>query len=61
MLFGHYDSDKKSVEVVQEQDPMLDLIELTITQTLQHRGTVYPATCDEMPAKTPMCAILRYW
>jgi hypothetical protein len=60
-LFGRYDCEKKSVEIVQERDPMLDLIELAVTQTLLHSGAVYPATGDELPASGPMCAIIRYW
>ncbi len=59
-LFGGYDPEKKSIEILPKRDPMNDLVELTVTQTLQHGGAVYPTTSDEMPEGSPMCAILRY-
>ncbi len=56
-LYGRYDPERNTIETSSKRDPMYDVIELTISQTLQHGGAAYPATSDGMPAGLPMCAI----
>jgi hypothetical protein len=57
---GRYDPGARSVEIIDEYEPTLDLIELAIEQTILYRGAVYPVTHDELPPRTTMCAIFRY-
>jgi hypothetical protein len=58
--FGRFDPVRKSIDVVDQRTPAFDLIDLAATQTIQHRGTVYAATRDELPVSAAMCAIFRY-
>lgn len=59
-VFGRFDENTRRLEVVRGCVPALDLVELAVQQTILHRGYVYAATPEELPAGTPMCAILRY-
>jgi hypothetical protein len=38
----------------------VDLIDLAAVYVLQHRGTIYALSREEMPAETPQAAIFRY-
>ena len=60
-VFGRFNSDNKTIEVVDSRDPAFDLLEMAAVQTIRHRGTVYVATPDELPTNVSMCALLRYW
>jgi hypothetical protein len=57
---GRYDPATRSLSVDDDGLPMFDLVELAITETIRHRGTVYAATANELPAGSAMCALLRY-
>jgi hypothetical protein len=59
-IFGRFDPAKKTIDIVSERDPALDLVELATIQTIRHMGTLYAARRDELPSAVPMCAIFRY-
>jgi hypothetical protein len=64
-LFGRYDAASR--ETIFEATPSgqlhpyeHDMIELAIEETLRHRGEVHPVHRSEMPAPSPLAALLRY-
>lgn len=59
-LFGRFHPEANSVETVAEREPALDLVELAMAQTIQHRGSVYSVTRDELATASPLRAIFRY-
>jgi hypothetical protein len=60
-VFGRFNPDNKTIEVIDSREPAFDLVEMAAEQTIRHRGTVYSATTDELPKNVSMCALLRYW
>lgn len=58
--FGRFHPERNWVEFVSEPDSALDLLDLTIAQTILHNGAVYAAMPDELHATGPLWAIFRY-
>jgi hypothetical protein len=58
--FGRFHPERSWIEFVSEPDPALDLVELTIAQTMLHKGAIYAATPDELHVAGPLWAIFRY-
>ncbi len=58
--FGRYCPDRNCIEITSQPDPTLDLVELSIAQTIRHNGTVYAAAAGELPSACPLRAIFRY-
>jgi hypothetical protein len=60
-VWGEYHPDDATVSVhEQAQGDDVDLLELAVRETLQHRGTVFPVSDEERPADSPMSAVFRY-
>jgi hypothetical protein len=58
--FGRYSPERNWIEFVSAPDAALDLVELSIAQTLRHQGAVYAATAGELCGPGPLRAIFRY-
>jgi hypothetical protein len=59
-VFGYYHAEDSSVEIAHQPRGAIDLIELTIAQTILHKGTLYTVTCDRLIAASPLRAVFRY-
>jgi hypothetical protein len=58
--FGRYCPEGNCIEMTSQRDPTLDLVDLSIAQTIRHNGTVYAAAPGELPSAGPLRAIFRY-
>jgi hypothetical protein len=58
--FGCFHPETNWIEFTNQRDPVLDLVELAVGETIRHRGTVYTATRGELPSLGPLRAIFRY-
>jgi hypothetical protein len=59
--WGVFHAESRAVEIHPEAGPGdEDLLDVAAMYTLLKRGTVYAVAPDQMPARTPAAAILRY-
>jgi len=60
-VWGEYHQDEATVTVHEPAEPDdVDLLDLTVRETLQHRGAVYTVSDDQRPSDSPVSAVFRY-
>jgi hypothetical protein len=61
LLWGSFDPDSDQVETHEPPRPSdEELLDLAATQTLSHRGKVYPSSREQIPGEVCAAAILRH-
>ncbi|MCO6457075.1 MAG: hypothetical protein J5I93_17405 [Pirellulaceae bacterium] len=60
-VWGQFQAAEGTVTVHAAAEPDdVELLDVSVLETLRHRGTVYPVPADQSPAQGPVAALFRY-